>query len=163
MGMQAVYLAVDEPTLDRLVAADPADLVELIEELEEADTPKFSMDKLWDGLHFLLTGASAASPIEGDPLSEAVVGVHIFPGDDFVGCTELDELPRIVERLDALDLDALLNGADFATFDRADVYPRIWTDDPAALAAELSEAFVGLRAFHHRCVADGKHLIVSIY
>ncbi len=163
MGMQAVYLAVDEPALDALVAADPADLVERIEELEEADTPSFTMDKLWDGLHFLLTGVSATDPIEGDPLSEAVVGVHVFPGDDFVGCTEIDELPRIVERLDALDVVALVTGVDFAAFDRAGLYPRIWTDDPTSLAAELAEAFTDLRDFHRRCVTDGKHLIVSIY
>lgn len=66
-----------------------------------------------EGPHFVLTGVSATDPIEGDPLSEAVVGVHVIPHDDFVGCTEVDELPRIVERLDALDVAHRLGGHDY--------------------------------------------------
>lgn len=76
MGMQAVYMLADKATMDKL--SDDA-LFENIEDYgDEETTETCDIDKMWDGLHFLLTGASAENPIEGNPLSEAVVGEKAF-------------------------------------------------------------------------------------
>ena len=163
MGLQAAYIRIDDATLDRLVGLDPEGLVDAVDELEERGTPTTYLDKLWDGLHFALTGAPASSPGEGDPLSEAVVGVHTFDSDDFVGCTEHDELAAIVAALEVLDLDAVLERLDFGAFAAADVYPDIWSGDPAGLRRELAEAFSLLLQAHRAAAAAGQHLLVTIF
>ena len=160
--MRAAYTLVEEAALDRLVEEQSGALVAALEELEAAPRSTFYLDKMWDGLHFLLTGVSAETPIDEDPLSEAVVGVHVFDADDYVGCTELDELPRIVAALEAVRLDELLRVADFSTFANAKLYPNIWSDDPAVLRGELAAAFAGLVDVHRRAVSEGRHLVVSI-
>lgn len=163
MGIQAVYLSVDDAVLQRLAEAPAEELFDLVEELEEAGCPQVGLGKLWDGLHFLLTGVSASSPIEGNPLSEAVVGVQVFDGEDFIACTRNDELPAIIAALDAVSIDDVLASADFARFRKAGLYPKIWTDDPAQLKAELEEAFRELRDFYHVCATGQRHVLVSIY
>lgn len=162
VGMQAAYTLVDEETLDRLVGLDPAGLGDALDALEESGAPTTYLDKLWDGLHFLLTGVSASEPREGDPLSEAVVGVHVFDAEVYAGCTEADELAAVVAALEAVDLAGLLAAADLASYDGAGVYPRTWTADPDGLRAELAEAFGMLLEVHRAALAAGQHLVVSI-
>ncbi|MEP9320257.1 YfbM family protein [Pseudomonas sp. LABIM340] len=163
MGIQAVYLSVDAAVLERVAEAPAEGLLDLVEELEEAGSPRVGLDKLWDGLHFLLTGVSASAPIEGNPLSEAVVGVQVYDCEDFIACTRNDELPAIIAALDAVSIEELLAGADFARFRKAKLYPKIWADDPAQLRAELEEAFRELRDFYHVCATQQRHVLVSIY
>jgi len=162
MGIQAAYTLVDEQTLDRLVESAPEHLVDELERLELCEGSTVYLDKLWDGLHFLLTGVSASTPIDGSPLSEAVVGVHVFDSDDFIGCTEQDELAAIIAALDAVDVDALLAAADFTAFSEAGLYPSIWDGDDDSLRRELSAAFTTLCQIHRRAAAEGMHLIISI-
>lgn len=72
----------DEATIERL--SNDEDLFEAVEEYgDESTTIAYDIDKLWDGLHFLLTGVSAQETIENDPLSEAIVGTKIFDCEDF--------------------------------------------------------------------------------
>lgn len=162
MGMQAAYMMVDEATLDRLADVPPDELADALEELETSGATTLYLDKIWDGLHFLLTGVSATSPVEDEKLSEAVVGVHVFDAEDFVGCSEVDELPGIIAALENVSPKALLDEVDFASFTRAKVYPNIWDGDSTALATELTTAFTDLLAFHRACLAAGRHLVVSI-
>lgn len=71
-------------------------IITKIEQLmENRLCPVYEMEKCWDGLHFLLTGVSASQPIEDDPLSEAIVGVHVLDTEDFIAAIGSDELPRI--------------------------------------------------------------------
>ena len=163
MGLQAAYTRIDEATLDRLTDLDPDDLVDEIDGLEESGAPTTYLDKMWDGLHFALTGVPASAPVEGDPLSEAVVGVHAFDSEDFVGCTEVGELPRIVAALEAVDIAAVLARQDFAALAEAEVYPPVWSGDPASLRAELAEAFALLLEAHRQAASAGAHLLVTIF
>jgi hypothetical protein len=162
MGIQAVYLGVDDATLKHLSEAPAEELLDAVEELEEAGCPRVGLDKMWDGLHFLLSGVSASSPIEGNPLSEAVVGVQVFDCEDFIACTGRDELPAIIAALDAVSIDETLATVDFARFRKAKLYPKIWTDDPAQLKAELGDAFRELRDFYQVCASTQRHVLVSI-
>ena len=57
MGMLGVYMLADEATIERL--SNDNNLFEAVEEYgEESTTIAYDIDKLWDGLHFLLTGIS---------------------------------------------------------------------------------------------------------
>jgi hypothetical protein len=160
--MRAAYTLVDELTLDRLVSLAPEVLVSTLEDLESTGAPTVYLDTMWDGLHYLLTGASAVAPRDDDPLSESVVGVHALGGDDFVGCTENDEVPAIIDALDALDREALLHQANFPAFAAAGIFPNIWSDEPHVLRAELADALDAVTAVHRRAVDEGRHLVISI-
>lgn len=160
--MQAAYTLIDDETLDRLLELDGDSLIAALEELETGAAPTAYIDKLWDGLHFLLTGFPTSEPIEGDPLSEAVVGVHVIDEDDYVACTEADELASVIAALAAVDLDRISSSVDFTSFAAAGVTPNIWSDSPAALRSELSDALALLLDIHRRADAAGQHLLVSI-
>ena len=52
-----------------------------VEEAQENENLEIcDIDKMWDALHFLLTGKSASEPIEDNLISEAIVGSLIFLG-----------------------------------------------------------------------------------
>ena len=74
MGMMACLQRVDDKCIEKLLDKSPDDLFEEIEELQEDYRYVLEMDKLWDGLHFLLTGVSACEPPKEDLLSQAIVG-----------------------------------------------------------------------------------------
>ena len=166
MGFLANYMRIDDATLDALTKLDSDDLVERIEELDEAGAPVYDMDKMWDILHFVLTGKSASEPIDGDPLSEAVVGVHVFDGDDFVAAIQADELPRILQAMDDLDFVALRPRLSLATLRKKNIYPSLaetTAEEEDALWTQITGEFEGLRSFYHDTVAEHLNVIVSIY
>jgi len=165
MGFLANYMRVDDATLDALTKLDSDDLVERIEELEEAGAPVYDMDKMWDILHFVLTGKSASKPIDGDPLSEAVVGMHVFDGDDFIAAIQADELPRILQAMDDLDFTALRPRLSLPVL-RKKIYPSLaetTAEEEDALWTQISGEFEGLRGFYRDTAAARLNVIVSIY
>ena len=126
MGMIGVYIMVDAKTLDGMMKLDVNGLLEKVNELEEK-AEKYTIDKLYDGLHCLLTGVSISTPIENDKLSEAVVGVHVFDtnDDDYITFTENDELPEIVKALENVNIKELEEKFDPKKFKNKKIYPNI--------------------------------------
>ena len=71
MGLCAVYQEVKEEDLKKLLESD--DVFENIEELEEKDgTDLCDIDKMWNALHFLLTGELYSS--KDNLLDELIFG-----------------------------------------------------------------------------------------
>ncbi|MDR0524544.1 MAG: YfbM family protein, partial [Spirochaetaceae bacterium] len=130
MGLLGVYMTVDQNTLDNLKKIDGDELVEELDELEETNEI-YNIDKLWDGLHFLLTGVSANSPIEGNKLSEAIVGINVFETDDdyFVSYTEKDKLLEIYNAMKDVNIKELEEEFDPRIFKKNKIYPKIWEID----------------------------------
>ncbi|MEK4514874.1 DUF1877 family protein [Paenibacillus sp. FSL H8-0122] len=148
MGMLGQYVMVDEDTLDRMMEMDGSELMDTLEKLIEGGSEYYDIDKLWEELHVALTGVSASEPIEGDPLSEAVVGVHVFEveeEDGFFACTEQDELEDIIAAMQQVNLEKL---------------------EPGNVTEQLNEAvkseFAGLLDFYGKALAAGKHVIFSV-
>ena len=74
MGMLAVYSAIDDKTLDNLQEIRNENLLKAIENIQENENCEFlDIDKIWDGLHFLLTGSMAQFQVFGS-LVNAVLG-----------------------------------------------------------------------------------------
>jgi len=166
MGFLANYMRIDDATLGALSKLDSDDLVERIEELEDAGAPIYCMDKMWDILHFVLTGKSASEPIDGEPLSEAVVGVHVFDGEDFIAAIQADELPRILDTMDGLDFAALRPQLSLAALRKKNIYPSLaetTAEEEDALWTQISGEFEGLRSFYRDTAAAHLNVIVSIY
>ena len=107
MGLRANYQLVNDQELEKIMNPDldPEELLEDLEDLAEEEDVLIDIDKMWDVLHFVLTGVSTDEPQAENPLSEAILGV--LPAedlDDYVAVTEKD---RVAEILSALKLSLI--------------------------------------------------------
>lgn len=165
MGMLGQYMMVDKSTLDSLIGLENDDLIESLEELCE-ENEVYHIDKLWDGLHFILTGKSACQSIEGDKLSEAVVGVTLFNDEeaDFITYTKTEDLAEIVKALENVDVDTLKSNFDASKLRDAGIYPAIWDDEEKdSLCTELIQEYNNLLDFYKEALEKKNNIVVSIY
>lgn len=168
MGMYAEYRAYDDGRLAQLKKMNLDDLFDAFEEEDEDDSvPVTDVDKMWDALHFILTGASAVNPIEDDLLSIAIVGDQELVDDDelFNGYIAADMLPKVVAAMEAVDFSAKLAETPFSLLEKNDIYPSIWEEDNDELeeiAEELTEHFESLLDFYRECAANKLNVVVTI-
>ena len=85
MGMIANYQPTTDIELEKITCLDDVEELQESEDIEICD-----IDKMWDALHFLLTGKSASEPIEDDLISEAIVGQFNISEEDFISGTKAD-------------------------------------------------------------------------
>lgn len=165
MGLQAVYFAVPQSVIADLTAMTDEQIEDAVEHLEEAEDGCASadLDKMWDGLHFLLTGVPGSEPITEDPLSEAIIGIDNVCEEPFVTVTSAAESSRLLAALRAVDIKHMLHQADFASFQKAQVYPAIWEEDPEQLRAELGQAYTDLVDFYRLVVEADCGVVVTIF
>lgn len=97
MGIIANYKYLSDKNLKELKAFYSEEN-ETFEETEEQNGDVeilLDLDKMWDALHFVLTGASSSEPIKNNPFSEAVVGVSSIEGvEEFISYTEKSRVKR---------------------------------------------------------------------
>ena len=167
MGMAACYQMVDTEMVNTLQDMTADEVFEVIEELQEMDEMVLDIDKLWDGLHFLLTKVTASEPLEGNPLSEAIVGVKNFSDEedaDFIAYILPESVLTIMNELGRFDIDGAIEGFQPKEFAQAGIYPNIWMhEDKEELEKELKECFLALVHFYQKAVEMKKAVIVSIY
>ena len=169
MGMIACYMEADSDLIEELKSKSEEDLFEEIEELaDEGELETYDMDKMWDGLHFILTGTSASTPIENHLLSEAIVGTAMFSDDesaDFISYIYPERLSEILDALNDFDMDNAV--ADFSprVLAQNGIYPTmIWDEkEKDGLKDELVTAFNELKQFFTAMNNNHKGIIVSIY
>ena len=168
MGMYAEYRAYDDERLAQLKKMNLDDLFDAFEKEDEDDSvPVTDVDKMWDVLHFILTGSSASEPIEDDLLSIAIVGDKelIDDGEMFTAYIPADMLPKVVAAMEAVDFPAKIAETPFSLLDKNDIYPSIWEDDNDELeetAEELAEHFENLLEFYRECTANKHNVAVRI-
>ena len=93
MGMIANYQPTTDIELEKIMCLDDVEELQESEDIEICD-----IDKMWDALHFLLTGKSASEPIEDDLISEAIVGQFNISEEDFISGTKADSAPARARR-----------------------------------------------------------------
>lgn len=154
-GMRACYISLTDEWADKIAEAeDGEERISLIEHImEEKLCPVYEMDKWWEELHLLLTGKSASEPIEGDPLSEAIVGVHVVEAEDdcYIGAIGYDELASIIDELKQAPLDTLQQ-----QYKGSEKHNKTWM---AAMMAEIDH----LVAFYEQSQSEQRDILVSIY
>ena len=169
MGMIACYMEADSDLIEKLKTKSAEDLFEEIEELDdEGELEVYDMDKMWDGLHFILTGTSATTPVENDLLSEAVIGTAMFSDDesaDFIAYIYPERVSEISDALNNFDIDNALSDFSPRELARNDIYPTmIWNENEKDdLKSELITAFSELKEFFSAMSDNHKGIIVSIY
>ena len=85
MGMIANYQPTTDIELEKITCLDDVEELQESEDIEICD-----IDKMWDALHFLLTGKSASEPIEDDLISEAIVGQFNISGEEIIECRNVE-------------------------------------------------------------------------
>jgi hypothetical protein len=169
MGQNAVYISIDDPTLDALWQLDDQPFRDRFLEIEEDQNfDRLDIAKIWDVLHCTLTGVTASKPIEGNKLSESIVGVHpkIYDDEDysmFVSVIDNGEIDEILLALKAIDLAKLTASFEPATLRKQKVYPNgIWDDEASALVEEMDAALNSIREFFRCSLKDGRHILATI-
>lgn len=167
MGMIACYQMADVEMVNVLLEKTNEEVFEVIEELQEADETVLNIDKLWDGVHFLMTKVTASEPLEGNPLSEAVVGVKNFSDDedaDFISYILPERVPIIVNELKLFEIENVIEKFQPKEFAQNDIYPNIWMNvEKEEIQKELKECFFALLKFYEEAAELKKAVIVSIY
>lgn len=152
MGIRAVYIALTDEEADRLEALPDNQLVEELEKLQDKeDCKKVDIDKMWDSLHFVLTGITASEPIEDNPLSELVVGVYpIVFEDEFIAFSSKEDVQKIIKVVENIDFNTYRANFNPKILAQKEIYPKIWTDDKNDLFNEIKSSFDELVKFYQR-------------
>ena len=168
MGMIANYQYINDEQLNCLKNFDCErnDVLDEVEEWNEESEMLLDIDKMWDVLHFVLTGVSSCDPIENNPLSEAVVGVHPLEGQDgFVAYTEKERVAEILAALEAFDMEQAMATFSMDACKKAELYPNIWDydDEEELVKEEISDYFQNMKDFYREVLEVNGHVMVTIY
>lgn len=168
MGIYATYVAARDDEL-AAVAADADALPESFYAAQSGlwkDNPSTALDKMWHGLHFVLTGSPTAAPIAGMPLSAAVFGSDTYDAGDGGYATTIasHHVAEVAAALRAVDRDALAATFEPQQLDEHDIYPAgIWLDaERELLTGELRASLDALTAFYEAAQAQGLGVLVQI-
>ena len=168
MGMIANYQYINDEQLNCLKNFDCErnDVLDEVEEWNEESEMLLDIDKMWDVLHFVLTGVSSCDPIENNPLSEAVVGVRSLEGiEEFVAYTEKERVVDILAALEAFDMEQAMATFSMDTCKKAELYPDIWDydDEEELVKEEISDYFQNMKDFYREVLEVNGHVMVTIY
>lgn len=168
MGMIANYQYINDEQLNSLKNFDceKNDVLDEVEEMNEESEILLDIDKMWDVLHFVLTGVSSCDPIENNPLSEAVVGVRSLEGiEEFVTYTEKERVADILAALEAFDMEQAMATFSMDACKKAELYPDIWDydDEEELVKEEISDYFQNMKDFYREVLEANGHVMVTIY
>lgn len=163
MGMIANYQSTSDIELENFLCLDDVEELQENEDLEICD-----IDKMWDALHFLLTGKSASKPIENDLISEAIVGqFNIFGKDvqEFIFGIRSNRVKEIAEALQKIDFEGYIDKFNMSNFAKNNIYPNIWEyeDEANEIKDDLRASFESLREFYMKMAEQESAVLVSIY
>lgn len=167
MGLIANYNCVSDANLKELkgLGSSEEDLFETVEEWSDEDEFLLDIDKMWDVLHFVLTGVGTDHKDDKNPLSQAVLGVMAVEDiSDYVAYTEHNYLANIVTALEQFDIENALESFDMAACKEAELYPNIWDydEEEEEIKDELLHDFEQMKRFYKQVLEANGHVLVSI-
>ena len=163
MGLIANYQSTTDLELENFMCLDDVEEAQDNENLEVCD-----IDKMWDALHFLLTGKSAGESIKDNLISEAIVGQFNISGEEieeFISGIKSDRVKEIAKALQELDFEIYIDKFDMSAFRQNDIYPDIWEyeDEADEIKDDLRNSFESLKKFYEKMAAQESAVLVSIY
>ena len=167
MGLIANYNCISDESLKELkgLGSSEEDLFETVEEWSDEDELLLDIDKMWDVLHFVLTGVSADHRIDDNPLSQAVLGVtSIEDLSDYMAYTEYSQIADIVAALEQFDMDQALESFDMNACKEAELYPNIWDydEEEEEIKDEILHDFEQMKVFYKKVLEAKGHVVVTI-
>ena len=167
MGLIANYSCLSDANLKELKAmgSEEEEILESVEAWNDDDELLLDIDKMWDVLHFVLTGVSANHRIDDNPLSQAVLGVtSIEDLSDYMAYTEHSQIADIVAALEQFDMDQALESFDMTACKEAELYPNIWDydEEEEEIKDEILHDFEQMKVFYKKVLEAKGHVLVSI-
>ena len=167
MGLIANYNCISDESLKELkgLGSSKKDLFETVEEWSDEDELLLDIDKMWDVLHFVLTGVSTDHRIADNPLSQAVLGITAVEElSDYLAYTEHDKLADIVAALEQFDMEEALESFDMTACKEAELYPDIWDydEEEEEIKDELLHDFEQMKRFYKQVLDANGNVLVSI-
>ena len=126
MGLIANYSYLSDANLKELKSLGSAkeEILDSVEEWSDEEDLFLDVDKMWDALHFVLTGVGTEHRIDDNPLSQAVLGVTpIEDISEYMAYTEHSQIADIVTALDEFDIEQALETFDMMACKEAELYP----------------------------------------
>ena len=166
MGMIANYQQIADEKLQEL--KNSTDLFENIEDLQEnEDVILCDIDKMWDALHFLLTGKSAEL-LKNNLISEAIVGEFTLSGEDaeeYVAGINAYRVKEIAAALENLDFEKYIANFNMQEFATNNIYPDIWSyeEEKEDIEDDLRICYENLKRFYRQMAELNSAVLVSIY
>ena len=167
MGLRANYQYLGDKELEALERFDnEEDIFETVEDRNEKAEILLDIDKMWDVLHFVLTGAGIGETVKGYPLSEAVVGVtSIEKIEDFIAYTKKDRVKDILKALEDFDMESALESFALEEGKEAELYPNIWDyeEEEDEIKEDLLDCFERMKDFYKEILEADGNVLVTIY
>ena len=168
MGIIANYQYLSDANLQELKSfyAEEDDIFEEVEDWNDEAEILLDIDKMWDALHFVLTGVSCIEPIKNNPLSEAVVGVFSIDGiEEYISYIEKSRIKNIVFALDNFDIEKALETFSMEECKEAELYPDIWDyeEEIDEIKEEIMDYFQNMKDFYKQVLEEDGNVLVTIY
>ena len=168
MGIIANYQYLSDANLQELKSfyAEEDDIFEEVEDWNDEAEILLDIDKMWDALHFVLTGVSCIEPIKNNPLSEAVVGVFSIDGiEEYISYIEKSRIKDIVFALDNFDIEKALKIFSMKECKEAELYPNIWgyEEETDEIKEEIMDYFQNMKDFYKQVLEEDGNVLVTIY
>ena len=168
MGIIANYQYLSDANLQELKSfhAEEDDIFEEVEDWNDEAEILLDVDKMWDALHFVLTGVSCSEPIKNNPLSEAVVGVFSIDGiEEYISYIEKSRIKDIVFALDNFDIEKALKIFSMKECKEAELYPDIWDyeEETDEIKEEIMDYFQNMKDFYKQVLEEDGNVLVTIY
>ena len=162
MGLIANYSCLSDVNLKELKAmgSEEEEILESVEEWNDDDELLLDIDKMWDVLHFVLTGVGTDHKDDKNPLSQAVLGVMAVEDiSDYVAYTEHNHLANIVAALDQFDIESALESFDMTACKEAELY---YDEEEEEIKDEILHDFKQMKVFYKKVLEAKGHVLVSI-
>ena len=168
MGIIANYQYLSDANLQELKSfyAEEDDIFEEVEDWNDEAEILLDIDKMWDALHFVLTGVSCIEPIKNNPLSEAVVGVFSIDGiEEYISYIEKSRIKDIVFALDNFNIEKALETFSMEECKEAELYPDIWDyeEEIDEIKEEIMDYFQNMKDFYKQVLEEDGNVLVTIY
>ncbi|MFI3230094.1 MAG: DUF1877 family protein [bacterium] len=159
MGIIANYYLVDDIRLSTLKKHECFAELYNDEEIEYCD-----IDKIWQGLHFLLT--SREYPEYNQEVQEEyskdvfVFGEELMSNSEHAFYIPKENIANILEYINKINFEDLNFNPEL--FKEFDIYPTIWDEDKELLLEELEMGFNELKDFYNHAKEIYKNIVVLI-
>ena len=167
MGLIANYKCLSDKNLNELKAfhTGKGETIEDIEENNKDFEILLDLDKMWDVLHFVLTGTSASEPIKNNCFSEAILGIsHIEEVEDFIAYTEKSRIKDILLALDNFDIEKAMESFSMEECKKANIYPDIWDyeEESEEIEEEIMDYFQNMKDFYRKILEVNGNVLITI-
>ena len=167
MGIIANYQYLSDRNLKemRLFYNEAVEDIDDIKDGNDEIEIQLDMDKMWDALHFVLTGVGKYEALENNHLSEAVFGVNsIKNSQEYIAYTQKSKVKDIVLALEDFDIEKAFENLSMSRFKKANIYPNIWDyeEDADKIREELMTYFQRLRDFYKKILEVNGNVVIII-